>query len=224
MDLQEKTLLQEQTLLRNDEYLRNVVETFNLCPFARQCRQTGKLQRIVLTSADVAAELRATLLTLQQTTDDDFEVALVIAPLFVGDHAQFEAMLRRVEAQVGTDLAHIGAVGTCFAVAFHPQLPFGTAQPHQLVGLFRRSPDPTVQLVRRSLLDRVRKGHGEHRYVDVGEMSTAETILAAAATLAGRISLSERIALNNEQTWQHQGPQLQSAMLGFSQRRPSENI
>ena len=199
-------------LARNDRYLQGVVEAFGLCPFARQCRTSGQLQRVVLTGEDVHVDLRAALLALQAADDDAFEVALVLLPRFVETSAAFETLLRAVEAEVATALAARGKAPTCFAVAFHPQLPFTVGQAHQLVGLLRRSPDPTVQLVRRSLLARVRGVHGEQRYVDIEGASDWNAILAAAATLAGDVPLSERIANHNLQTWIERGPALHAAL------------
>ncbi|MBM4345628.1 MAG: DUF1415 family protein [Deltaproteobacteria bacterium] len=157
----------QAALARNDRYLASVVEAFGLCPFARQCRATGKLHRHVVAAGDQRAFLVQTLAELQATGDDGFEVALVLMPAFVGAASEFETLLREAETEVAAHLRAQGRQPACFAVVFHPGLPFASDQPHQLVGLLRRSPDPTVQLVRRSLLDRVRGTRGEHRYVDV---------------------------------------------------------
>ena len=35
-------------LARNDRYLREFVEALELCPFARKCRESGRLARRVL--------------------------------------------------------------------------------------------------------------------------------------------------------------------------------
>ena len=42
-------------LARNERYVREFVEAFNLCPYARRCRETGKLQRVVLLNPGGAA-------------------------------------------------------------------------------------------------------------------------------------------------------------------------
>lgn len=212
----------QRTLERNDKYLQQVVEGYNLCPFARQCRLSDKLHREVIASQDIAAALLARLLQLQQTDDTSFEVALVIVPGFAGSTHQFETLLRQVEAQIVAYLAGMGQRQACFAVAFHPQMPFETGQPHQIVGLLRRSPDPTVQLVRRSLLEQVRGNDSAPQYLDTQPHATAESLLAAAAALVIRPTLSERIAAANFQTWHRTGQALAAATAEIAADRDAD--
>ncbi len=202
----------QAALGRNDLYLRGAVEAFGLCPFARQCRTTGKLRRVVVPAGDQRQGLIAELAELQASDDDDFEVALVLMPNFAGSSAQFETLLRQVEPEVVALLLAQGRQPACFAVVFHPDLPFATDQPHQLVGLLRRSPDPTVQLVRRSLLERVRGTHGEHRFVDVEAAPDLAAAMALAAALGAEAPLSDRIARANLDTFAARGEQLLAAL------------
>ena len=44
-----------RALARNERYLREVVEQFELCPFARHCREEGALERRVLLQKSVDA-------------------------------------------------------------------------------------------------------------------------------------------------------------------------
>lgn len=209
--------LAQAALDRNDRYLRDAVEAFGLCPFARQCRATGKLRRMVVPTGDQRALLVAALTELQATGDDDFEVALVLVPAFGGPSSEFESLLRHCEADVSALLHAQGRKPACFAVVFHPDLPYAAEQPHQLVGLLRRSPDPTVQLVRRSLLDRVRGTHGEYRYVDIDAAPTLAAAMALAAALGTEAPLSERIARANLETFAARGPELLAAITSARQ-------
>lgn len=140
-------------LARNDRYLHEFVEKLDICPFARPCRETGALERRVFLqeSLDHAPPLAM----LRDLTSEAFahvEIGLAIFPRIEADFWAFErfaAELRDVRAK--------GESGVSFyVVPFHPDSPPDTEDPHRLVSLLRRSPDPTLQLVRASLLERVR--------------------------------------------------------------------
>lgn len=201
----------DPALQRNDAYL-HVIEGLNLCPFARSCRSTGMLHRELVRAADLPAALRHRLLALQQSADGDFEVGLLIAPDFAEGAQAWEALIHQVNTQVAEQLAVDGLRPVCYAVAFHPQMAYRTETPLQLVGLLRHSPDPTLQLVRRETLDRIRDYRGEHRFLDLQAWSTPEQILAAAVELVGRVPLSDRIAAANFETWQRLGGQLEAEL------------
>jgi hypothetical protein len=66
-----------ELLERNDRYLREFVEALRICPYARQCRETGKLHRRVLSSADDAPPAMREIEALPK---DGVEVALLIFP------------------------------------------------------------------------------------------------------------------------------------------------
>jgi hypothetical protein len=140
-------------LARNDRYLVEIVEHFELCPYARRCRETGGLERrVLLQTAPDAALLRDALAELCGPAFDHVEVALLILPQLAVTPSgleRFASQLREVAASVATPAVY-------HLVAFHPEGPADATGPHRLVPFLRRSPDPTIQLVRASLLDRVR--------------------------------------------------------------------
>src|SRR5438067_12097453 len=52
--------LARAALARNDRYLREFVEALNLCPFAKRCREEGRLvRRVILDGYLLPALLRA---------------------------------------------------------------------------------------------------------------------------------------------------------------------
>ena len=183
-------------LARNDRYLLEFVERFNLCPFARRCRETGKLARRVLLGADAEALLPRALEALGQLEalpKGDVEVALLICPEFAGDHRAFD-VLREEVRRASRDF---------YCVTFHPDLPEDLGDAHRAVGFVRRSPDPTLQLVRADLLERVR---GENTsgsvFVDSSKLSVAELL-----ALQTPQALAERIAEDNLATLRREGPE-----------------
>lgn len=212
---------QDPYLVRNDAYLR-VIEGYDLCPFARSCRTSGQLLRRVVRGPDLPTALLNQLLELQVSRDGDFEVALLIAPDYPDGARPWEALIQQLNAQVQALLAVQGAVPTCYCVAFHPQMAYHTETPLQLVGLLRHSPDPTLQLVRREVLDRVRGYQGEHRFLDPQEWATPAQALAAAEALVGRPPLSDRIAAANYATWQRAAGRLERELEAVAMFSPEE--
>jgi hypothetical protein len=200
-------------LARNDRYVREFVEAFNLCPYAKRTREAGRLQRQVLLDEGgapgtpafetAAAALDQAFERFEQMAEDTVEVGLVIfaglAPSLAdgteGAHA-FEALLAAARARMH---ARHGSEDTPFyCVPFHPGFAGDLKDEHRAVRFIRRSPDPTVQLVRASVLRAVR-GSGASDYVDVSGMSAAE-LMAVAAPL----SVSDRIGQANLRTLREQ--------------------
>jgi hypothetical protein len=182
----ERSEIATAALSRSDRYLREVVEAIPLCPFARRCRAEGKLHRRVLLPEDDAA---AALRELEAAPAAEVEVALFLFPL--AERGSLEAA--RAFESFTACLRERTAVFYC--VAFHPDLPKDLRDAARAVPFFRRSPDPTVQLVRRSILDAVR-GTADDRYLDP---ATVEKLAAAdlAQLPAPQASLSARIGEAN---------------------------
>jgi hypothetical protein len=139
------TALETEALRVNARYIEEVVIGWDLCPWAARAWRRGEVERRVIldatpTIADVA-RIAAELAALPACA-----VGLLIFPrveLSVGAWESFAEQLRRT--------------GSAFLVApFHPLYRVGAAPPAdaaQLVSLIRRTPDPTIQLVRGSLVD-----------------------------------------------------------------------
>jgi len=177
-------------LARNDRYLHEFVERWNLCPFARRCRETGKLDRRVLLAAERGAALaaaEAAVRAIEARPRDAVEVALLIFPALRVAPRDFEELCADLRGRTsGVDF---------HCVAFHPDHPEDLSDPNRAVAFIRRSPDPTIQLVRASLLEEVRAGRpGGSVFVDPSRV-TREELMA----LAG-LSVSERIARANFDT------------------------
>jgi hypothetical protein len=199
----------EAALARNDRYVREFIEAFNLCPYARRTRETGRLQRRVLLDEGgapgapgfdaAAAALDQAFERFERLPEDSIDVGLVIfaglAPALAsgidGAHA-FEALLAAARARMQS--RHGGENTPFYCVPFHPGFAGDLADEHRAVRFIRRSPDPTVQLVRASVL-RAARGSGTSDYVDVSGMSAAELMAVTAP-----VSVSDRIAQANLRT------------------------
>lgn len=202
----------EEALARNDRYLREFVEALRMCPYARACRETGKLRRRVLWTREEALPAIA---ALEALAPDSLEVALLIFPLepATGEPSarDFVAFCASVRDRMFE--SHTGEA-PFYAVAFHPDLPRDLLDANRAVQLVRRSPDPTLQLVRASVLRSVRgRDQGGSRYVD-----TSQLTLEQAMALVSPLTLAERIAQANLATLQREGPDRVEALLSSFRR------
>ena len=201
------TTKDEEVLARNDRYVRDFVEALHLCPYARHCRESGKLHRRVIRRREDALEA---IRQVEALPADALEVALLIFPEEPANGEEsaraFEAFCAGLREQMFA--AHPeGAPFYC--VAFHPDLPRDLLDASRAVRFIRRSPDPTLQLVRASVLRSVRgEIDGGSRYVDVSQLS-----LEQAMALVSPLSLAERIAEANLATLRHEGPARVEALL-----------
>lgn len=196
-----------RALARNDRYLREFVEGLGMCPFARRCRETGKLQRRVLFAGD---DPHLAVRELEALPVADVEVALLIFPdapaAGEADARAFEGFAGALRERMGQ--AHAGAP-PFYCVAFHPWLPRDLGDEHRAVRFIRRSPDPVIQLVRAAVLQEVRAGRESgDRYVDAAKLSLTELLALAAPP-----SLSDGIAQANLSTLRREGADRVEALL-----------
>src|SRR5207237_714750 len=129
---------------------------------------------------------------LEAAVEEEVEVALLLYPEFEGDLRSFEEF--RDEVRKGLRLF--------YCVAFHPDLPIDLSDENRAVSFLRRSPDPTLQLVRVTTLDRVRSGRPAGSiYVDPSKLSYDEL-----RSLQSTQTVSEQIARANLRTLQRHAP------------------
>ena len=203
----------EAALLRNDRYLREFVEALNLCPYAKRCREDGKLHRRVLLETGAAF---AAVAEIEALPANSVEVALLVFPRFDGGPRAFEALRGEVRERMAHAALASDDEPPFFCVAFHPELPMDLADPHRAVHFIRRSPDPTLQLVRASVLRQVRGTRtGGSTFVDTRHLTAAE-VAAVEAPLPG---ISDLIAEANLETLRRAGPERLAAVLASMRAR-----
>jgi hypothetical protein len=197
--------IEAEALARNDRYLREFVEALELCPFARRCRESGRLARRVLRGGRPGEATASAVRELEATAEEQVEVALLIYPELEGGVRALEDL--RDEVRRSLRLFH--------CVAFHPELPMDLSDENRAVSFLRRSPDPTLQLVRIATLDRVRSGRPAGSvYVDPSKLRADEL-----RSLEAPLSVSEQIARANLRTLrQHDAAGLQRLLAGFQAR------
>lgn len=155
--------LEEETLRLNRRYVVEVVERFGLCPWADRARREGHVTEVVFHQTDpnlFAPSLERMQSLAARTTID---VALFIYPRIGLKRLDFEHFARRLRA-IDAERHEPGAIPFAMA-AFHPDAAPVLSDPDRLVPFLRRTPDPTLQLVRETTLSKVRgEFHGTSYY------------------------------------------------------------
>lgn len=141
--------LVREALRVNARYVEEVVIGWDLCPWAARAWQAGQVVQRVFTEAALDAGAAAAFID-ELAAAPDAAIGLAIFPRVactIGAWERFAEQVRRTRA------------GAPFLVAaFHPdyRAAEGPLDAARLVPLIRRTPDPTLQLVRASLIDKLR--------------------------------------------------------------------
>jgi hypothetical protein len=115
-------------------YLTEVVERFDLCPWAAPARARGELWLDVVDADDAAAAIGRFLSTPGAV------IGLIVVPGLDGPPAALRGLRDDLLA---------GPLGREVALAdFHPAAALDRSHPSRLVPFLRRSPDPMLQAVR----------------------------------------------------------------------------
>lgn len=181
------TELEREVLRLNRRYLDEVVEAFALCPWALRARLDGHVTERVFTQdfPDFFAESLDALSELAGR--EMIEVGLFIYPRLRLSRLDFEHFVRRLR-QLEEDRHPVGEVPLAMA-AFHPDAEPDLEDAERLVPYLRRSPYPTIQVVRRTALDRVRGGSDEGTaYLDLSLVASLDVHRPVSPPLRERIA------------------------------------
>ncbi|MGO9838889.1 MAG: DUF1415 family protein [Polyangiaceae bacterium] len=189
---------EREALRVHRRYQREVVEALGLCPWAERARVDGKVRERVLAQTD-DADVAPSVAAIGELGDDpSAEVVFLVYPRLRLGRSGFDDFASRVRT-ADTRRHVLGNVPFVFAV-FHPDAEPDTGDPERLIPFLRRTPDPTLQLVRSSALDAVRSVSSQGtQFVSI---AAVEASLAGAAPLP---PLRERIARANLATTTRMG-------------------
>jgi hypothetical protein len=206
------TFFQDLRLLSLEAYERyavEVVERFGFCPWARSARESGDVALRVIFSADLDdfSESLAVLSELHQAPEQT-DIALLIYPLLDVDRLGFEDYVRQLR---GTAEGPPHRLDAFAMAAFHPAANADLGHPDRLVPFVRRSPDPTLQLVRKSALSSIKGLTQGTAFLDVSQLSIES--LQALSEPAPTKAVRERIAEQNLATVHEVGPAAIEAVL-----------
>ena len=168
-------------------YLEEIVEAHELCPWAKGARQSGALARRVIADAPLDGALAA---IDHFAGDEKIVVAILIFPRHEAGAEDFDRFVANVRK---ADLARRTTRAPFALAAFHPRAAWGDESPERLVMFFRRSPDPSIQLVRFAALDAVRSSAPSGKFLFDGSAAAMAELERRALT----IPVSERIARDN---------------------------
>jgi len=186
-------------------YQVEFVEALCLCPWAERARLDGRVsEQVILHWDDFISN---TLSVVDQfAAHSDIEIGLIIYAGLRCERSDFE---RRVASVIDADRERYSLHSPPFAfAAFHPDAQAVVSHAERLVPFLRRSPDPTIQLVRVSALTRVRQGTSEGT-----AFFDPRTINVKKPPPKREEPLRERIARANLQTITKLGPDHAEAIL-----------
>jgi hypothetical protein len=151
--------LAREALRLHERYHRELIERFSVCPWAKPARADGRTRAHVIVDASCSPEELMPVLT-QWADDASIDVAFLIAPRFTGDADAFAHWAESIGEQHSE---------VFLTAPFYPSAPDSAGAIHFL----RQTPDPTVQLVRRTRLEEIRAQDPPH-YTDIFDLDLRE--------------------------------------------------
>jgi len=188
-----ESALREQALRVYRRYMLEVVEGFTLCPWAAAARRDGHVVEAVILAENQADPQQSLTLLATLSSELETDIALFIYPDLELDRLGFESFVRTLRER---DAARheVGTIPFAMA-AFHPDARPDLNEPERLIPFLRRTPDPTIQVVRCAALDRVRGNSQEGTsFFDLASLGTVPL------PQKEPVSLRQRIAQANLET------------------------
>lgn len=175
-----RAALRREALRLHERYHRELIERFAVCPWAKPARAEGRTRAHVVTDASCTpGEVEAVL--ADWADDEAVDVAFVIAPRFTGGAHAFADWARSVAEPLDE---------VFLAAPFYPNASDSAGS----IQFLRQTPDPTVQLVRRTRLEEIRAQDPPH-YRDIFDVDLhdLEAEKAPQTVAASVVSHNERM-------------------------------
>ncbi|RLB46466.1 MAG: hypothetical protein DRJ42_27615 [Deltaproteobacteria bacterium] len=134
-------------------YQLEIVEGLGFCPWAEQARLDGRVEVRVFPSPEFDVQ-QGLVVVEELASNPEVDIGLLIYPRLGVDRTAFERLVR--DLGNADDAQRIRGTVPMAMAAFHPDAPADRGSPARLVPFIRRSPDPTIQLVRLSVLQKIR--------------------------------------------------------------------
>jgi hypothetical protein len=172
-------------------YQLEIVEACGLCPWAERARLDDRFRTRVLLQQDPRGTGDATDAIDALMTDPRAEVAVLVFPRLRMGRLEFERFVAHVR-DAESERHPLGCIPYVFA-AFHPDATPDSSDAERLIPFLRRTPDPTIQLLRSDVLERVRSSTPQGtQFVDMRALESLESDGKGAP-----VSLRQRIARTN---------------------------
>ncbi|MDT8409827.1 MAG: DUF1415 domain-containing protein [Wenzhouxiangellaceae bacterium] len=151
--IQSATKFEQQVQQDTWRWLERVVLGLQLCPFARQPWESGRI-RIQVSPAEsitaLAEDLHAELLRLDQAAPMELETTLLVHPAVLADFLDFNDFLEIADEMV----AALELEGVVQIASFHPQYRFADTSADDPANCTNRTPYPTLHLLREASVER----------------------------------------------------------------------
>lgn len=179
--------LRREALRVYRRYMLEVVEGFTLCPWAAAARRDGHVIEQVILAENQANPQQSLALLVSLEAAAQTEIALFIYPDLELDRLGFEGFVRTLR-ELYAACYEVGTIPFAMA-AFHPDARADLKDPERLIPFLRRTPDPTLQVVRRTALDRVRGNAQEGTsFFDLSQLATLPVPQKEPVSLRQRIA------------------------------------
>jgi hypothetical protein len=169
-------------------YVVEIVEACGLCPWAERARTQKRLrEEVILEPGDADAISRSLAALDRWANDGNAEIGFLLFPRSPHGRdafASFTARLRDADAE----RHELGAIPFVLA-AFHPDSKPDDSDPERMIPFLRRSPDACVQVLRTSVLEKVRSSAPQGtQLIDVAALEALITGHAPPPPLRERIA------------------------------------
>ena len=153
-------------------YALEVVEGFDLCPWAAYARRDGRVVEHVILAENQAEPAQSLAHLARLVNEPKTEIALFIYPDLELDRLGFESFVRTLRER---DAARYPVGEIPFAMAaFHPDARADLGDADRLIPFLRRTPDPTILVVRQTGIERVRgNSHEGTAFFDLTTLGVA---------------------------------------------------
>jgi len=135
-------------------YQLEIVEACGLCPWAERSRLEHKVGEWVVLDQNRSSNASSLAAMDEVFARDEIEIALLIYPRLSCTRVEFERFVSRIR-DADSQRHPLGKIPFMFA-AFHPEAAPELSNPERLIPFLRRTPDPTIQLVRASVVEKIR--------------------------------------------------------------------
>jgi hypothetical protein len=197
----------DQALVREarrlcQRYVDEVVLEFDLCPWAAPALRANRVEISVIadqiraTAEDgPSVAQRVTQVLDAMASDSRVELVLLVLPRFELGRLDLDVFQRMVRE------LHTPTAPSFLLAAFHPDARPDTSDPERMIPFLRRSPDPMLQAVRATVLDRIDPSRGSGTQF----MDLATLLSGNVASTPAPEPLRRRIARTNLETIQRHG-------------------
>lgn len=206
-----------EALRLHARYMDEFVESYDLCPWAAHARRAGRVLERVLLQEDDALEPTLELVE-SLAPRAELEIGLAIFPRLRKTRLEFDHFVARIRE--ADDARHPRGEAPFATAAFHPEAAPDTANAERLIPFMRRTPFPTLQLVRYSVLERA---HGRAppgtQFLDLDALGSGAGLLEPPP-----MPVRDRVGRNNLDTARRVGVETLERVLGDITRDRDETL